>query len=63
MAKQISARLAKALADDDDAEDRGMHADDRRTCHTCQTWATEAHLNSDAHWKAIGLPNGVVPGW
>jgi hypothetical protein len=35
--------LAAALAADDAAEDRGMHADDRRTCWQCQSWADHAH--------------------
>jgi hypothetical protein len=38
-----SGALARALAADDAAEDRGMHADDRRTCHQCQGWAGHAH--------------------
>ncbi|MEV7935267.1 hypothetical protein AB0O82_03910 [Kitasatospora sp. NPDC088264] len=33
--------LAAALAEDDDAEDAGMHADDRRTCWTHQYWAED----------------------
>lgn len=35
--------LAVALAEDDRAEDYGMHADDRRACHRCQTWAGPEH--------------------
>lgn len=35
--------LAAALAADDTAEDHGMHADDRVTCHQCQSWADHAH--------------------
>ena len=33
--------LAAALAADDAAEDTGMHADDRRTCHTHQCWVED----------------------
>ena len=36
-------RLSAALRRDDDAEDRGMHADDRQTCHPCRSWADHAH--------------------
>lgn len=35
--------LAAALVRDDTAEDRGMHGDDRETCHQCQDWADHAH--------------------
>lgn len=35
--------LAAALAFDDDAEEQGMHGDDRSTCHQCQSWADHAH--------------------
>lgn len=35
----VNKRLAAALARDDRREDAGMHADDRATCHTHQTWA------------------------
>lgn len=34
-------KLAAALKRDDDLEDAGMHADDRKTCHTHQCWATD----------------------
>lgn len=47
--------LRRALDEDDLAEDRGMHGDERRTCGNCQTWATDAHLNSDQHqalWRS-----------
>lgn len=36
-------KLADALRRDDRAEDRGMHADGRATCHPCQSWADHAH--------------------
>lgn len=42
-------KLRAALIRDDEAESRGMHADDRETCHTCETWATYEHLESDEH--------------
>ncbi|MDN5920869.1 MAG: hypothetical protein L0I76_38175 [Pseudonocardia sp.] len=35
--------LAAALARDDAAEDRGMHAEGRETCWKCQSWADHAH--------------------
>ncbi|MGH8572822.1 MAG: hypothetical protein ACREX8_09625 [Gammaproteobacteria bacterium] len=35
--------LDAALARDDEAEERGMHADNRETCHQCQDWADHAH--------------------
>lgn len=34
-------KLRAALDRDDALEDRGMHADDRRTCHTHQSWAED----------------------
>lgn len=37
----IDPRLAAALAADDAAEDAGMHADDRTTCYTHQSWAKD----------------------
>ncbi|GAA2838489.1 hypothetical protein RMN57_13165 [Kitasatospora sp. CM 4170] len=45
--------LAAALAEDDAAEDAGMHGDDRRTCHTHQCWAEDCadqpmHTNPSA---------------
>ncbi len=41
--------LRAALIADDEAENAGMHADDRRTCHGCQAWATEEHLDGPQH--------------
>lgn len=35
--------LAFALRLDDQLEDLGMHANDRLTCHTCQSWADHGH--------------------
>jgi hypothetical protein len=35
--------LASALQGDDWLEDHGMHGDERRTCHQCQSWADHAH--------------------
>jgi hypothetical protein len=35
--------LAETLRLDDTLEDHGMHGDDRRTCHTCQSWADHSH--------------------
>lgn len=45
--------LRAALIADDKAENQGMHADDRHTCYTCQTWATDEHLNSAQHWATF----------
>lgn len=35
--------LMAALTLDDQLEDAGVPADDRETCHTCQSWADHAH--------------------
>lgn len=35
--------LAATLAWDDWAEDLGMDADERLTCHGCRSWADHAH--------------------
>jgi hypothetical protein len=53
----ISADLADALARDDAAEDAGMLGNDRRTCHTCRTWAAPGHPNTPEHKAAIGMPS------
>ncbi|EPH41472.1 hypothetical protein ABT390_34255 [Streptomyces aurantiacus] len=37
----MSKKLAAALARDNQREDAGMHADDRVTCHTHQSWAED----------------------
>lgn len=34
-------RLSDAIKRDNEQEDAGMHADDRETCWTHQTWAEE----------------------
>lgn len=39
----VDRRLRRALDRDDRREDEGMHADDRVTCHQCQSWADHAH--------------------
>lgn len=47
--------LRAALAYDDHAEDRGIHPDQRRTCHQCQSWADHAHhpiTNQRISWAA-----------
>lgn len=49
------ADLPAVLAAEDRAEDGGLRADDRRTCHTCKTWATDAHLNSPLHQALIDM--------
>ncbi len=35
--------VASTLRLDDVLEELGMHADDRRTCWRCQSWADHAH--------------------
>lgn len=35
----MSKKLAAAIDRDNAREDAGMHADDRNTCYTHQTWA------------------------
>ena len=59
--------LAAALADEDNRESAGLlSADDRRTCHTCRTWATDTHTASAAHWAAVDAAmsqdNSAPPG-
>lgn len=39
----MDAQLAATLVAEDAAEDRGMPAADRETCHSCQSWADHAH--------------------
>jgi hypothetical protein len=44
------AGLAQVLAWEDRQEDDGLlEPDNRRTCHTCRTWVTQAHLASAVH--------------
>ena len=35
------------LAYEDVAEEMGMHADDRLTCHTCRNWADHQHTPAE----------------
>jgi hypothetical protein len=35
--------LAATILLDSELEDLGMHGDDRRTCHSCQSWADHKH--------------------
>ncbi|MFC9240897.1 hypothetical protein ACFTZK_31230 [Streptomyces decoyicus] len=47
----ISKKLAAALKRDDEREDAGMHADDRVTCYSHQSWAEDCegrHLKPTA---------------
>lgn len=37
----MNKKLREALARDDAREDAGMHADDRATCHTHQSWSED----------------------
>ena len=53
--RALSDDLAEALAEDDAAEDVGMHPDERRTCWTCQDWADDH--NHDPLSGAL-LPDG-----
>lgn len=43
----MDAGLAAALTADDAAEDAGMHADGRTTCHTHQSWFADCVTNPD----------------
>ncbi|MBQ1048494.1 hypothetical protein KBX50_08455 [Micromonospora sp. C51] len=43
------ADLPAVVKAEDDAEGRGLTAGQRRTCHTCHTWATPEHLAGRAH--------------
>jgi len=52
--KTLYSALTLTLAAEDAAEAAGrLTADGRRTCSTCQTWATPEHLTSDEHWRTI----------
>jgi hypothetical protein len=37
----MNKKLAEAIERDNQLEDAGMHGDDRKTCHTHQTWAED----------------------
>lgn len=43
MTDSVDLDLVTALAEDDAAEEAGMHSDERRTCYACQSWADHAH--------------------
>ncbi|MGW2371695.1 hypothetical protein [Kitasatospora sp. NPDC001683] len=45
-------KLAAALKRDDDAEDAGMHPDERNTCWTHQCWASECE-NDPFHTRPV----------
>lgn len=46
--------LGVELVSEDLSEMLGMlGADDRRTCYTCKAWATEEHVQSAGHWRAV----------
>lgn len=45
--------LAAALAADDTAEDEGMHANSRRTCHSHQCWV-EKCADHPMHTDPVG---------
>jgi hypothetical protein len=50
----VEVDLAVELAAEDASEDAGeLQADDRRTCHTCRTWATPTHLANAEHQRAL----------
>lgn len=45
-------KLAEALAKEDKAEDAGMDPDERTTCYTHQSWATDCEdkpMHADPH--------------
>lgn len=55
----MNTQLAAAIARDDEAEDAGMHADDRQTCHTHQTWSADcAGERVHANPSAFDYPRG-----
>lgn len=43
----MNKKLAAALDLDDRREDAGMHADDRSTCHTHQSWAPDCETRHE----------------
>jgi hypothetical protein len=49
--------LAAQLAYEDEQEDIGrLEAAGRVTCHTCEAWATDEHIESPEHKRRIGIP-------
>lgn len=70
----VSDYLFKTWEEENAREDAGtLEANDRQTCYTCCAWATEEHIESDAHFEAVfeavwhGIqttfgPNFDVPG-
>jgi ADP-ribose pyrophosphatase len=49
--------LADQLRYEDEQEDIGrLEAAGRLTCHTCQAWATDEHIESPEHKRATGVP-------
>jgi hypothetical protein len=41
--KKMATLRNEAIAIDDDAEDQGLHPDDRMTCFKCRTWAEDCN--------------------
>lgn len=49
--------LADQLRYEDEQEDIGrLNEANRKTCHTCQAWITDEHIESPEHKRAIGIP-------
>lgn len=54
--RHLTSRKA-VVAHEDALESAGAmgHSDDRHTCSTCKTWATEEHVASNSHWERVGV--------
>ena len=57
----MNQELADAIRADNEAEDAGMHGDERKTCWTHQCWASECaghpmHTNPGARWADEARP-------
>jgi hypothetical protein len=53
--------LEEVLLREDRQEEAGtLDADDRRTCHSCRAWATDEHVDSEAHWARLKQQGSLV---
>jgi hypothetical protein len=60
MSELYSTLILTLVAEDADEDAGCLAADDRRTCHTCQTWATPEHVTSAEHRQTIDVASRRV---